>query len=212
MSFLYELMFLAGVRPWERGGIVPELQERAEGRAAPPPGRALDIGCGTGGPAVYLASHGWEVTGIDNVARALRRARTRAAAAGVSPRLLHADVSRLADVAFVAGGFWVVFGAGGYPRVDGGRRGAQADAGRGLAAPEAAMLLFALTPGGKTRPRSFRGASDEELEARFGQDWELVWKQPHAGPPVFGGAGQFWYLLRKRARGSKAEIAGHPGG
>src|SRR5262249_62425352 len=117
MSFLYELMFLAGVRPWERGGIVPELQERAEGRAAPPPGRALDIGCGTGGPAVYLASHGWEVTGIDNVARALRRARTRAAAAGVSPRLLHADVSRLADVAFVAGGFGLVFSSGGHPRL-----------------------------------------------------------------------------------------------
>src|SRR5262249_56508570 len=142
MSFLYELLYLAGVRPWERGGIVPQLQEVVEGRAALPPGRALDIGCGTGGPAVYLASHGWEVTGIDNVARALRRARTRAAAAGVSPRLLHADVSRLADVAFVAGGYGLVFDAGGYHGLDQARRGSHPHPVRRLPAPRAAILLF----------------------------------------------------------------------
>ena len=200
MSLLYQLLYLAGVRPWESGGIVPQLQELVEGKGALPPGRALDIGCGTGGPTVYLASHGWEVTGIDNVARALRLARARAATAGVSPRLLHADVSRLLDVAFVASGYGLLFDAGCYHGLDEARREAHAKAVRRLAAPGAAMLLFALTPGGKTRPRSFRGASDGELKARFGQDWELVWKQPHAGPPVFGGAAQFWYLLRRWAR------------
>jgi methylase of polypeptide subunit release factors len=84
VSLLYELLYLAGVRPWERGGIPPALRELVEGPAALPPGRALDIGCGTGGPAVYLATHSWEVTGIDVVARALRRARQRAVAGGAA--------------------------------------------------------------------------------------------------------------------------------
>jgi hypothetical protein len=67
-----------------------------------------------------------------------------------------------------------------------------------LAAPGASLLLFALTPGGAARPRTFRGASDEELRARFERDWEIVWKRPYAAPSVFGRAGQFWHLLRRR--------------
>lgn len=38
------------------------------------PGRALDLGCGTGRDAVYLASLGWEVAAIDRLADALERA------------------------------------------------------------------------------------------------------------------------------------------
>lgn len=60
--------------------------------------------------------------------------------------------------------------------------------------------MFALTPGGAPRPRAFRGAGDEELRARFGRDWEMVWKRPHDGTSVFRRAGQYWHLLRRRAR------------
>jgi hypothetical protein len=63
----------------------------------------------------------------------------------------------------------------------------------------AALLLFALGRGGPLRPRSFRGASEEEVRSRFGGDWEIAWKRPHAAPAIFGGAEQSWYLLRKRA-------------
>jgi methylase of polypeptide subunit release factors len=53
-----------------------------EGPAAPPPGRALDLGCGTGMDSVYLALHGWDVTGVDQVPRAMALAHHRA-----SPRV-----------------------------------------------------------------------------------------------------------------------------
>jgi 2-polyprenyl-3-methyl-5-hydroxy-6-metoxy-1,4-benzoquinol methylase len=39
---------------------------------------ALDIGCGTGDSSIYLARHGWQVTGVDFVSAALAKARKKA--------------------------------------------------------------------------------------------------------------------------------------
>lgn len=39
-----------------------------------PPGRALDVGCGEGADARWLAAHGWRVTGVDVSQVALDRA------------------------------------------------------------------------------------------------------------------------------------------
>jgi len=60
-----------------------------------PPGTALDAGCGSGAEAIWLARHGWQVTGVDIAAEALARAAERAKAGGVSERIgwLHADVT-----------------------------------------------------------------------------------------------------------------------
>ncbi len=48
-----------------------------------PPGDALDAGCGEGADAIWLASRGWTVTGVDVSAVALDRAAAHAAAEGV---------------------------------------------------------------------------------------------------------------------------------
>ncbi|HEY0641184.1 MAG TPA: class I SAM-dependent methyltransferase [Pseudonocardiaceae bacterium] len=62
------------------------------------PGRALDVGCGEGGDALWLARRGWHVTGVDISDVALGRA---AAAAGSDPELigkvtwLRADLTRM---------------------------------------------------------------------------------------------------------------------
>jgi SAM-dependent methyltransferase len=62
------------------------------------PGTALDVGCGEGADAVWLAARGWQVTGVDFAATALERAAAGAAAAGqeVAARIewVRADVTR----------------------------------------------------------------------------------------------------------------------
>jgi SAM-dependent methyltransferase len=52
-----------------------------------PPGRALDLGCGEGGDAVWLAEHGWQVTAVDISETALQRAAEEARARGVLDRI-----------------------------------------------------------------------------------------------------------------------------
>ncbi|MEU0568781.1 methyltransferase domain-containing protein [Nonomuraea sp. NPDC005983] len=52
-----------------------------------PAGAALDLGCGEGGDAVWLAGLGWQVTAVDVSATALSRASAAAEAAGVEARI-----------------------------------------------------------------------------------------------------------------------------
>ncbi|EQD66949.1 type 11 methyltransferase, partial [mine drainage metagenome] len=56
------------------------------------PGRAIDLGCGPGRNAIWLAERGFQVTGVDASAVGLRQARERAAAAGVHLDLVLADL------------------------------------------------------------------------------------------------------------------------
>ena len=69
------------------------LREETEGL---PPGRALDLACGEGRNAVWLARGGWEVTAVDFSGVALAKAARLASAHDVSLRLVEADLAEYA--------------------------------------------------------------------------------------------------------------------
>ena len=57
------------------------------------PGRALDLGCGSGGNATWLAERGWKVTGVDFSDAAIEKAKVRAAERGVEVEFVVSDVT-----------------------------------------------------------------------------------------------------------------------
>ncbi|MCW2829848.1 MAG: hypothetical protein JWP31_540 [Aeromicrobium sp.] len=69
----------AADRVWS-GQPNPQLVDRVAGLA---PGRALEVGCGEGADAVWLARQGWQVTALDVSRVALDKAAVHAADAGV---------------------------------------------------------------------------------------------------------------------------------
>lgn len=92
----FELRYLTRRAPWDTGQSPPELLAQLE---AQPPGRALDLGCGTGTNALEMARRGWQVTGVDFSRLAILRARRRAARAGLPIRFLCSDVTALDGLA-----------------------------------------------------------------------------------------------------------------
>jgi SAM-dependent methyltransferase len=58
------------------------------------PGRVLDVGCGEGADAVWLARAGWEVTALEVSGLALRRAAGHARDAGVAIHWVHAELAQ----------------------------------------------------------------------------------------------------------------------
>lgn len=98
MSFLNRLLFtLWYLRrpPWDSGITPPELLDFLKDR---PPGRAIDLGCGTGTNTITLARLGWQVTGIDFIPTAIQKARRKAAQSGVKVDLRVGDVTRLEGI------------------------------------------------------------------------------------------------------------------
>ena len=63
--------------PWDTGTPDPMLVEMIESRAIVP-GRTLEVGCGTGTNATYLAQHGFEVVAVDISSLAVEKARANA--------------------------------------------------------------------------------------------------------------------------------------
>jgi SAM-dependent methyltransferase len=98
MGILSRLTFLLWYYfkpPWDSGISPPELLEFLD---AHEPGRAIDLGCGTGTNVVTLAKRGWQVTGVDFIPRAIRMAKRKVKNAGFHADLYVGDVTKLQGI------------------------------------------------------------------------------------------------------------------
>ncbi len=96
MKSFYEVLYRYFRAPWDTGPR-EELVRLVENRSIRP-GRTIDLGCGTGSNAIFLAQRGFEVTGVDFGQAAIDRARQRANAAGVDIHFLVDDLTNLRQV------------------------------------------------------------------------------------------------------------------
>lgn len=172
----YRLAYAIGFHPWEDAATdepfvekIGEVLDREQDSRTPPLGRALDIGTGSGIWGIELARRGWRVTGVDNVPKALGRARERAARAAAEIELVEGDVTALRD-ADLGANFELVLDTGTFHGLRPEQRlamGREVDA---VAAPDATVLLLVWPP--RRRPL-IRGADRADVEAAF-SDWEIT--------------------------------------
>ena len=148
--------------PWDTGVSPPELLEFIKNNK---PGRALDMGCGTGTNVITLAKAGWKVVGVDFAPRAIKLAKQKIRQAGVHAELVIGDVTNLRGI---AGHFDLALDLGCFHGISKEGREKYLDQLDGLLASNGFWLLYAfLTPG---TPRSGHGLDEAEIaliSARF---------------------------------------------
>lgn len=192
----FGLAYRQGRTPWDTGVTPPELVRVVEGDGAPhvPAGRALDLGCGTGTNALYLARHGWEVAAIDFAAPAIARARTRAARVGTLPGSVHfqqGNVTQLERLR-LRGPYDLVFDLGCFHTLAPAARPLYARAIAPLTQPGALLLLYAFA-GSRVGSRAF-GLSADEVRRIFAPEWTVERADMGSNPD---GRAATWYWLRR---------------
>ena len=173
----YRLAYALGFHPWEDlvdhapfAGKLLGLVARDEDGREPPYGPALDLGTGSGVWGVQLAKRGWEVTGVDLVAKALRRGRERIAEAAVQMRLVHGDVTALRR-AGIGTGFRLLLDTGTFHGLTDVEREAMGMEVSAVAAEDATLLVDCFAP--RRRGPLPRGASRADVERAF-PGWEVT--------------------------------------
>ena len=92
----FEWAYRSGEPPWDIGRPQPAFKRLAEQGAIA--GSVIDVGCGTGENALYLAGLGLDVTGLDAAPTAIARAREKAIARGLAATFIVGDALDLAAV------------------------------------------------------------------------------------------------------------------
>lgn len=174
--WLYSALYRAGVAPWD-SELRPEIVQLADAGQIDPGrhARVADLGCGTGREAVFLAQRGFDVTGIDYTRVALRRARRRAAAAGVAGncRFVYGDLTS-GQIPGLREDYDLLLDFGTLDDLDPGQRPAMAALIHRLSHPGTVFLLWCFYAAPEDLPRArFSGASKMLMSITPGEEKEL---------------------------------------
>jgi SAM-dependent methyltransferase len=96
MKLFYNTTYRYFRAPWDIGPREELVRLVESGRLKP--GRAIDLGSGTASNCIYLAQHGFDVTGLDYAAAAVALGEQRARQAGVDVRFVQDDLTHLRHV------------------------------------------------------------------------------------------------------------------
>lgn len=161
----FTFMYL-GNPPWDTGVSPPELIEFIQNH---PPGRVIDLGCGTGTNLITLGKAGWQLTGVDFVPSAAAAARKRLARENMKGDIRTGDVTH---VTTVLGNYDLVLDIGCYHGLPSEGRAAYRANLKRILRPNGMFLLYAnwapeesppLSQKGKCNRHSGIGLREEDL-------------------------------------------------
>ena len=183
-KWFYDLSYRFLKPDWDTGRTPPELIAEVERHRLQ--GRALDLGCGTGANAIYLAQQGFGVVGVDFSPKAIGLARRKAANAGKSVEFHIGDVTGLD---FLREPFDLVLDLGCFHGLDADGRARYATHLARLTRAGSTFLLFAFD-----RPmfRGLYGATPETVGRTFAPQFVLEEVKPGTNRH---GRGTAWYRL-----------------
>ncbi len=176
-----------GQPPWDTGVSPPELLEFI---AAHRPGRAIDVGCGTGTNVVTLAKAGWRVTGVDFAPHAIKLARQRVAQAGVQADLSVRDATKLQGI---DGPFDLAFDLGCFHTIPPDQRSKYLEQLDRILAPGGFWLMYGFlrADGAHARP----GLEESEISRLASQ---LILFSRRDGFDDHGERSSAWFLFQKK--------------
>ena len=162
--WIYDLMYRLVKPGWDTDVPAPQVISLLKKQA---PRNVLDLGCGTGTNAIYLAQHGSNVVGVDLAPKALELARTKAQRANVAIDFRQADVTQ---IDFLQTPFDLVLDIGCFHGLDKQRRERYVENLARLTHPDSTFLLFAFD-----RPALFEnyGILPQEVERIFAPNFVL---------------------------------------
>jgi SAM-dependent methyltransferase len=169
-QLLFKTFYRLGFVPWDGHPLATSLRALVEGDGALAAGTALDLGCGTGDNSIYLAKHGWQVTGVDFVAKAVAKARAKAEASNVAVNFAQADVTRLSSEG-IGSNFGLIVDNGCLHGMSPEDRDAYVREVTAVAAPDARLLLVEFVTGGSY---GVPGIDPDDVKRRFAAGWTLL--------------------------------------
>lgn len=190
MDYLRKLFFnwrYLGNPPWDTGISPPELIDFLENT---PPGKALDLGCGTGTNVLTLVEYNWHVIGVDFAPRAIRAAKHKTSAYRGQVKLYVDDVTELTHI---NENFDLILDIGCLHSVPESKRKKYIANVQRLLAPGGTFLLYAFTKDSIDDTGS--GVTTEELASLL-KDLKLIKHEPGTER---GWRTSAWYTFSKIA-------------
>ena len=163
------------------------------------PCRVLDVGCGEGYISIYLASIGFDVTGIDISGNAINLARKHAQEAGVKCNFIRLDWK---DLGSLPGKFDLIIDWRFLHEISGAERKEYVELVSKLLADKGNYLSCAFAQGKRKSPIGVElyMASDNDLEKLFKPYFKILQKGHFKLPQrdVLGGVKSYLFLMKKK--------------